>query len=214
MIYILLGPPGAGKGTQGVRIAEKAGIPNISTGSIFRDMAAAGTELGLKAKTFMSQGKLVPDELVIGLVRERLSADDCKKGFLLDGFPRTTAQADALGGILSDLGYKLDGGLNFSVSDEELIIRLSGRRTCKDCGATYHTVAMPSKQDGICDKCSGELIQRADDAPESIRVRLQEYASKTAPLLSYYSERGQLKTIDANAEPDVIFARVLESINK
>jgi adenylate kinase len=153
MIYILLGPPGAGKGTQGVRIASENKITNISTGSIFREMAAAGTALGLEAKSYSSQGKLVPDEIVIGLVKERIAQDDCKNGFLLDGFPRTVGQADALQSILSELGLKMDGALNFEVSDEELIKRLSGRRTCKNCGATYHIEAMPPKVDGICDKC-------------------------------------------------------------
>jgi adenylate kinase len=208
MIFILLGPPGAGKGTQGERIAEKYGIPSISTGSIFREMAAAGTPMGLQAREYMAQGKLVPDEVVIGLVRERLTAPDCAKGFLLDGFPRTTAQADALAGILAGMGHRLTGALNFAVDDEELIRRLSGRRTCRNCGATFHIVAMPPKREGVCDQCGGELVQRADDRPESIRVRLQEYQAKTAPLLEYYSERGRLFTIDASADPNTIFARV------
>jgi adenylate kinase len=213
MIYILLGPPGAGKGTQGVRIAEAYGIPTISTGGIFRDMAAAGTPLGLQAKSYFSQGKLVPDEIVIGLVKERIGLDDCKNGFLLDGFPRTIAQADALAMIMAELGLKLDGALDFSVSDEELIRRLSGRRTCKSCGATYHIEFMPPKNMGICDNCGGSLIQRTDDAPESIKTRLAEYNNKTAPLISYYRERGLLKTIAADATPDEIYQRVLKIIS-
>ena len=213
MIYILLGPPGAGKGTQGVRIADANGIPTISTGGIFRDMAAAGTPLGLQAKSYFSQGKLVPDEIVIGLVKERISLDDCKNGFLLDGFPRTIAQADALEKILAELGLKLDGALDFSVSDEELIRRLSGRRTCKSCGATYHIEFMPPKIMDICDNCGGSLIQRADDAPESIITRLAEYNNKTAPLISYYKERGFLKNVAADATPDEIYQRVLKIIS-
>ena len=213
MIYILLGPPGAGKGTQGVRIADANGIPTISTGGIFRDMAAAGTPLGLQAKSYFSQGKLVPDEIVIGLVKERISLDDCKNGFLLDGFPRTIAQADALEKILAELGLKLDGALDFSVSDEELIRRLSGRRTCKSCGATYHIEFMPPKSMDICDNCGGSLIQRADDAPESIITRLAEYNNKTAPLISYYKERGFLKNVAADATPDEIYQRVLKIIS-
>ncbi len=213
MIYILLGPPGAGKGTQGVRIADANGIPTISTGGIFRDMAAAGTPLGLQAKSYFSQGKLVPDEIVIGLVKERISLDDCKNGFLLDGFPRTIAQADALEKILAELGLKLDGALDFSVSDEELIRRLSGRRTCKSCGATYHIEFMPPKSMDICDNCGGSLIQRADDAPESIITRLAEYNNKTAPLVSYYKKRGFLKNVAADATPDEIYQRVLKIIS-
>lgn len=212
MIYVLLGPPGAGKGTQAVRIAEAYGIPAISTGSIFRDMAAAGTPLGLEAKSYFSLGKLVPDSIVIGLVKERIAQDDCKKGFLLDGFPRTIAQADALGNIMQDLGLNLNGALDFSVSDEELIRRLSGRRTCKSCGATYHIESMPPKMVDVCDVCGEQLVQRADDAPESIKTRLVEYNIKTAPLISYYKERGLLKTIPSDATADEIFQRVQKII--
>jgi len=208
VILVLLGAPGAGKGTQGVRLAEKHGIPKISTGEIFRDLAAAGTPLGLQAKSYWSQGQLVPDEIVVGLVKERIAAPDCERGFLLDGFPRTVHQADKLGDLLQEMGRKLDGVLDFAVDEAALISRLAGRRTCPNCTATYHLTAVPPRRDNICDHCGHTLIQRADDTPESIRTRLREYAVKTAPLLAYYRERGLLHTIDANAEPDVVFHRV------
>lgn len=207
MILILLGAPGAGKGTQGARLVEKYGIPKISTGEMFRDLAAAGTPLGLEARTYWSRGQLVPDEIVVGLVRERISAPDCARGFLLDGFPRTVRQADILGELLQQTGRKLDGVLDFAVDEAALIARLAGRRTCAHCGATYHVTSVPPKQDNVCDHCGHALVQRADDTPESIRTRLREYAVKTAPLLAYYAERGLLHTIDANAEPDVVFHR-------
>ena len=208
MILVLLGPPGAGKGTQGQRIVERYGIPKISTGEIFRDLAAAGTPLGLRAKEFWSAGQLVPDDVVIGLVRERIAMPDCAKGFLLDGFPRTVPQADALAGLLKEFGRDLTGVLDFALNEEELVKRLSGRRTCPKCTATYHVVAMPPKREGVCDACGGELIQRADDQPESIRKRLQEYAAKTEPLLAYYRERGKVQTVDAAPGPDAIYAEV------
>lgn len=206
MILILLGPPGAGKGTQGVRIVKECGVPKISTGEIFRDLAAAGTPAGLEAKSYWSQGKLVPDETVVELVKQRIECDDCEKGFLLDGFPRTVAQADILGSLLKETGRKLDGVLNFDVSDEGLIRRLSGRRTCGNCGATYHVTALPPREENKCDHCGCPLVQRSDDNPDSIRTRLVEYANKTAPLLAYYEERGLLHTVDSNADPDTIFA--------
>jgi adenylate kinase len=212
MILILLGPPGAGKGTQGVRLASELGVPKISTGDMFRELAAAGTPLGLKAKELMSTGQLVPDDLVIGIVRERIGMQDCAKGFLLDGFPRTVGQADALGGLLNEIGRKLDGALDFAVDDEELVKRLSGRRTCPSCTATYHVVAMPPKKEGICDKCGHDLIQRADDQPDSIKTRLREYAAKTEPLLNYYRERGLLLSVDASPGPDAIYAKVQEVV--
>lgn len=212
MILILLGPPGAGKGTQGVRLAAELAVPKISTGDIFRELAAAGTDLGLKAKEYWSQGKLVPDDIVVGLVRERLAMADCAGGFLLDGFPRTVGQADVLTTLLAELGRSLDGVIDFAVADDELITRLSGRRTCPGCTATFHVVAMPPKVEGVCDKCGGALIQRADDQPESIRTRLQEYGAKTEPLLAYYRDRGLLLSIDASPAPDAIFAKVLDVV--
>jgi adenylate kinase len=206
MILILLGPPGAGKGTQGARIIERCNVPKISTGEIFRDLAASGTPLGLEARKYWSQGKLVPDEIVVGLVKERITQKDCDKGFILDGFPRTVKQADTLGKLLRQCGRDLDGVLNFAVDTEELVRRLSGRRSCANCGATYHVTALPPKQEGVCDHCGCPLTQRADDSPDSIRIRLQEYEKKTAPLLAYYGERGLLNTVDSNYPPDVIFA--------
>lgn len=208
MILILLGAPGAGKGTQGARLAEKLGLPKISTGEIFRDLAAAGTSLGLEAKAYWSTGKLVPDEIVVGLVRERIDAEDCRNGFILDGFPRTVQQADTLARILTDSGRHVDGVLDFVVSEEELIRRLSGRRSCTHCGATYHVTSLPPRKDNICDHCGYELIQRADDTPESIRTRLAEYESKTAALRNWYESRGVLQRIESNDAPEAIFARV------
>ncbi len=207
MILILMGPPGAGKGTQGALIVQDYGIPKISTGEIFRDLAAAGLPLGLEARVYWSQGKLVPDDIVVGLIRERILAEDCRSGFILDGFPRTIAQADTLAGLLEDQHRRLDAVLNFEVDTEELVRRLSGRRVCNNCGATYHVTALPPRQDDICDHCGHGLVQRADDTPASIRTRLVEYAAKTAPLLAYYRERGLLRTIDANADPDDVHAR-------
>jgi adenylate kinase len=209
MILVLLGPPGAGKGTQGARIVEKYRIPKISTGEIFRDLAAAGTPLGLKAKEYWSAGKLVPDEIVVGLISDRITFDDCKNGFILDGFPRTVQQADTLGELLAARGRELKAVLNFAVNDDELINRLSGRRVCGHCGATYHLSTLPPKNDNVCDHCGFELEQRPDDSPDSIRMRLMEYAGKTAPLLKYYTERGLLHNIHSNDGPDAIFARVV-----
>ncbi|MCX6362340.1 MAG: adenylate kinase [Armatimonadetes bacterium] len=201
MILVLFGPPGAGKGTQGARIAETVGIPNVSTGAIFRGLAAAGTEVGTKALGYMKAGELVPDQIVVDLVRERIAQSDCESGFLLDGFPRTIAQAEILDTMLGELGLSIDAVLNFDVAEDLLIERLSGRRTCITCGATYHVVAVPPKVDGKCDACGADLVQRADDMPESIRTRLREYAGKTAPVLGYYEARGSLKSIEAVGSP-------------
>jgi adenylate kinase len=211
MIAILLGPPGAGKGTQGKRITARCGVPKISTGEIFRDLAAAGTPLGLEARGYWSAGRLVPDEIVVGLVKERIDAPDCADGFLLDGFPRTVQQAQILDQLLQSTGRKLDGVIDFDVQPEELIRRLSGRRSCTHCGATYHVTALPPKRDNICDHCEHGLVQRTDDTPDSIRVRLEEYSVKTAPLLAYYEERGQLYVVESDRTPDEIF-RSLEPI--
>lgn len=208
MILVLFGPPGAGKGTQGARIAETVGIPNVSTGAIFRGLAAAGTEVGTKALGYMKAGELVPDQIVVDLVRERIAQPDCEGGFLLDGFPRTIAQAEILDMMLGELGLSIDAVLNFDVAEDVLIERLSGRRTCITCGATYHVVAVPPKLDGKCDACGADLVQRADDMPESIRTRLREYAGKTAPVLGYYDAKGSLKSIDAVGSPEDVFASV------
>jgi adenylate kinase len=175
-------------------------------------MAAAGTPLGLEAKKYSSQGLLVPDEIVVGLIKERIQADDCRKGFILDGFPRTVPQAEALDAMLQAAGREVNKVLNFEVDEEELVLRLSGRRVCTQCGATYHVKFMPPKVEGVCDACGGRLEQRADDAPESVRRRLVEYVQKTAPVLDYYRKKGNLEQVDATPDPDTIFARVRELI--
>jgi len=196
MRIILMGPPGAGKGTQAEKLTEKLGIPHISTGDMFRKAIKEGTELGNKARSFMDQGKLVPDEVTVGIVKERLSEPDCQNGFLLDGFPRTVPQADALDEILAELNMVLDAVINIEVNRESLIERLTGRRVCKACGATYHVLFNPSNADSKCDKCGGELYQRNDDKLETVGNRLDVYEEQTAPLIKYYLEKGLLKEID------------------
>lgn len=214
MILVLMGPPGSGKGTQGSRISEVYGIPRISTGDTLREMAAAGTPLGLEAREYSSKGLLVPDEIVVGLIKERIGAEDCRDGFILDGFPRTVPQAEALDAMLEAVGRKLDLVLNFDVAEEELVRRLSGRRVCSKCGATYHIISMPPRVDGVCDACGGPLVQRADDAPEAVRKRLAEYAQKTAPVLAYYESKGNLMQVDASPDPDTIFGRVRQLVEQ
>lgn len=205
-----MGLPGAGKGTQAEKIVEKYQIPHISTGDMFRQAIKEGTELGLKAKSFMDQGELVPDEVTIGIVRERLSKDDCKKGFLLDGFPRTVAQAEALESILSELNKKIDYVINIQVDTNILMDRLTGRRICKSCGATYHLVFNPPKVEGVCDKCGGELYQRHDDTAETVQNRLEVNMKQTQPLIDFYSAKGYLRNI--NGVQDI--NKVFEDINK
>lgn len=212
MVYVLFGPPGVGKGTQGARIATAYGIPSISTGAIFRDNVAAGTQLGMVASDYLAKGKLVPDEIVVKLVRDRVSQPDCAEGFLLDGFPRTLKQAEVLEVMLNEAGIHLDGVLNFEVPEEELVRRLSGRRVCPQCGATFHVDNVPPKKEGICDFCGAALEQRADDRPESVRTRLHEYQAKTAPVLDFYRERGLLRTVDASGSPDEVFERTIQAI--
>ena len=214
MNLILLGPPGAGKGTQAQRIVERYRIPQISTGDILRTAVKDGTPLGVKAKGFMDQGKLVTDEIVIGIIEERLKAKDCNAGFILDGFPRTIPQAEALQPILSKLGKKIDHVINIEVDSEELVRRLTGRRTCKNCGAMFHVIFQPPKKEGICDRCGGTLYQRADDNEEPIRTRLKEYEKQTAPLIQYYRGKKALRSIQGVGGPDPIFeqiARVLDA---
>lgn len=206
---ILMGLPGAGKGTQAEKIVEKYKIPHISTGDMFRNAIKEGTELGLKAKAFMDQGELVPDEVTIGIVRERLSKEDCKRGFLLDGFPRTPAQAEALDDILNDLNKKLDFVLHIDVDMDKLVDRLTGRRICPTCGATYHVEFNPPKVEGKCDRDGSELIQREDDKPETVRKRLEVNVEQSQPLLNYYTQKGCLVTIDGDQEID----KVYEDIN-
>ncbi|MGG4166924.1 adenylate kinase [Rossellomorea vietnamensis] len=205
MNIVLMGLPGAGKGTQAEKIVDKYGIPHISTGDMFRAAIKEGTELGLKAKSFMDNGDLVPDEVTIGIVRERLSKEDCEKGFLLDGFPRTVAQAEALENILADLGKKTNYVININVDKDILMERLTGRRICKECGATYHLVFNPPTEEGVCDRCGGELYQRADDNEETVQNRLDVNIKQTQPLLAYYEDKGYLKNIDGQQDIHRVF---------
>ncbi|MBB3132040.1 adenylate kinase [Paenibacillus rhizosphaerae] len=200
MNILFMGPPGAGKGTQAEVIVNEFGIPHISTGDAFRLAIKQGTPIGKKAKEYMDQGFLVPDDVTIGIVEERLQQSDCEKGFLLDGFPRTLSQAEALDEILSRLNTKLDHVINLKVDRDKLMARLTGRRICKNCGATYHVIFNPPKQEGVCDKCGGELYQRSDDNEESVGTRLDEYINKTAPLLTFYENKGLLRQIDGDQE--------------
>lgn len=210
MNLVLMGLPGAGKGTQAEKIVAKYSIPHISTGDMFRAAMKEGTELGLKAKSFMDAGQLVPDEVTIGIVRERLSKSDCSKGFLLDGFPRTVAQAEALEEMLADLNKKIDYVINIDVDQSILMERLTGRRICKKCGATYHLVFNPPAVEGICDRCGGELYQRADDNEETVQNRLDVNIQQTQPLLSFYEERGYLRNINGQQDINVVFQDIEE----
>lgn len=200
-----MGLPGAGKGTQAERIVEKYGIPHISTGDMFRAAIKEETALGLEAKSFMDKGELVPDEVTIGIVRERLGKPDCEKGFLLDGFPRTVAQADALENILSDLSRKIDYVINIDVDQEILMERLTGRRICKSCGATYHLVFNPPTKEGECDRCGGELYQREDDNEATVKNRLEVNIKQTKPLLDFYENKGYLRNINGQQEIGKVF---------
>ncbi|MBM7606475.1 adenylate kinase [Metabacillus crassostreae] len=208
MNLVLMGLPGAGKGTQAERIVEKYNIPHISTGDMFRAAMKEETELGLQAKSFIDKGELVPDEVTIGIVRERLGKNDCQKGFLLDGFPRTVAQADALEAILADLNRKIDYVINIEVNKDILMERLTGRRICKQCGATYHLVFNPPAVEGKCDKCGGELYQRADDNEETVANRLEVNLQQTQPLLDFYNQKGYLKNINGEQDINKVFIDV------
>jgi adenylate kinase len=215
MIFILLGPPGAGKGTYSQKLIDIYGIPQISTGDILRAAVKAGTAMGLKAKAFMDKGGLVPDEVIIGIVSDRIKETDCKTGFLLDGFPRTVPQADALAAIFKKSSLKLDGVINIMVDKEVLIKRLTGRRMCKACGAGFNVNTLPPKKAGICDKCGGELFQRNDDKPETIENRLVVYDSQTAPLIDYYRNKGVIKDVNAtNGTIDEIVTKIKEALEK
>ncbi len=206
---VLLGAPGSGKGTQAERVGPAFGLPHISTGDMLRAALAAGTALGLEAKRYMEAGELVSDEVVVGIIRERLADDDARRGFLLDGFPRTLEQARALDAMLTDAGRALTDVVLIDVPEEELVQRLSGRRLCRGCGKGYHTVFDPPRQEGVCDVCGGELYQRADDNEETVRNRLQVYRRQTEPLVGYYGERGLLKTVSGGGRmPDDVFADV------
>ena len=212
MRIILLGPPGAGKGTQAAGIVEKYNIPHISTGDIFRKNIKEGTELGKKAKGFIDQGLLVPDELTVGLVTDRISQPDCEKGFMLDGFPRNVSQAQHLDKYLKEVGISLDKVVNIEVDKDILVGRAVGRRICKSCGATYHVEFNPPKADGVCDVCGGELYQRADDNEETVSKRIQVYLDETKPLVDYYSKEGIIANINGEQSIDKVFADIVDAL--
>jgi len=210
MKIIMLGAPGAGKGTQAKRIADKYNVPHISTGDIFRANIKEGTALGEKAKTFMDQGLLVPDELVVELVVDRIQKDDCNNGFVLDGFPRTIPQAEALDKALKGIGQNMDYAIDVDVPDENIVSRMAGRRACLDCGATYHLVTIPTKVEGICDKCGSKIVLREDDKPETVQKRLEVYHAQTQPLIDYYKKQNILKTVDGTQHMDTVFNAIVE----
>lgn len=212
MRMILLGPPGAGKGTQAKDLVNKYGIPQISTGDILRKNLAEKTPLGLEAKKYMDKGELVPDSVVVGIVKERLKESDCAKGYILDGFPRTVPQAEELDKALADMSTPLDKVLSIDVPDEELVKRLSGRRTCRSCQEGYHVMFKKPKEDGKCDKCGGELYQRDDDQEESIKNRLKVYQSSTAPLIDYYKAKGLLRDVNGVGDMKEILARMVTAL--
>lgn len=210
MKVIMLGAPGAGKGTQAKQIADKYSIPHISTGDIFRANIKNGTELGKKAKTFMDQGLLVPDELVVELVADRIQQDDCKNGFVLDGFPRTIPQAEALDAALAKINEKMDYAIDVDVPDENIITRMSGRRACLNCGATYHIVSIPTKVEGVCDRCGNPVVLRDDDKPETVKKRLEVYHEQTQPLIDYYKKKDILKTVNGVQPMEDVFKAIVE----
>ena len=209
MKIIMLGAPGAGKGTQAKMIAEKYSIPHVSTGDIFRANIKNGTELGKQAKEYMDAGKLVPDELTVKILLDRVAQDDCKNGYVLDGFPRTIPQAEVLENALNELGDKIDFAVNVDVPDENIVRRMSGRRACLKCGATYHIEHIPPKQEGICDTCGSELVLRDDDKPETVQNRLKVYHEQTQPLIDFYTERKVLKTVYGTKDMKEVFADII-----
>ena len=206
MKLILLGAPGAGKGTQAEILCDRLNIPTISTGNILRAAVKNGTPTGLKAKAFMDAGKLVPDEVIIGIISERLQEDDCKNGYILDGVPRTIAQAEAI----EKAGITFDAVVSIEISDETIMNRMSGRRVCESCGASYHVVAVPPKKEGVCDRCGGKLVQRKDDAPETVKSRLDVYHQETEPLKAFYEKRGLLKTVENQNTVEATTAAILK----
>jgi adenylate kinase len=212
LYIVLLGGPGAGKGTQAERLSAALRIPQVSTGGLFRENLKGETELGLLAKSFMERGELVPDEVTVGMVRERLSRQDCARGAILDGFPRTVAQAEALDTLLADLGFELAAVPYIKVAEDVLLARLEGRWTCKACGAMYHQLFSPPQEVGICDRCSGELYQRPDDAPETQKIRIEVYFEQTAPLINFYRDRGLLVEVDGQPGIDEIQAELLNIV--
>lgn len=214
MFLLLMGPPGAGKGTQAERLMEKYQVPHISTGDMFRAAVKQGTELGKEAKRYMDAGQLVPDEVTIGIVREGLARPECKNGFILDGFPRTEEQAKQLDVILDNLSIKLNAVIDITVPSDELIGRITGRRICKACGATFHVIFNPPKIEGVCDKCGGNLYQRDDDKEETVTKRVDVYNKQTRPLIDYYTKQGIYKNIDGTQDIDKVFSDIIESIGK
>ncbi|MFZ5996364.1 MAG: adenylate kinase [Nitrospirota bacterium] len=212
MRIVLLGAPGAGKGTQAKKIIEKYPIPQISTGDLLRAAVAAGTALGKEAKSYMDKGELVPDRVVLGMVQERLKLDDCKKGFILDGFPRNTKQAEALDSMLASMNMPLTAALSVDVPFDDLMKRLTGRRTCKSCGQMYNVYFNAPQKEGVCDKCGGELFQRDDDKEETIKKRLEVYNAQTAPLIDYYGKKGILKSVSGTGSIDDIFGKVCSAL--
>lgn len=214
MKIIMLGAPGAGKGTQAKMIAEKYGIPHVSTGDIFRANIKNGTELGMEAKKYMDQGLLVPDELTVKILLDRVAEEDCKEGYLLDGFPRTIPQAEVLDKALTELGDAIDYAINVDVPDENIVKRMSGRRACLSCGSTYHMEHIPPKKEGVCDKCGNELVLRDDDKPETVLNRLEVYHKQTQPLIQFYEEKGVLRTVDGTKPMKEVFDSIVEILEK
>jgi len=214
MVVVLLGPPGAGKGTQAARLAERLGLAHVASGDLFREAVAAQTPLGKKAQGYMERGELVPDEIVVAMLLERLARPDCRPGAVLDGFPRTVAQAEALEKALADQGKQVDAVLLLQVPDEVVLERLTGRRICRDCQAPYHMTFHPPAQEGICDRCGGPLYQRDDDREETVRHRLQVYREQTTPLIAYYRRKGHLREVDGVGEVEEIGERLLRALEQ
>ena len=210
MKIVMLGAPGAGKGTQAKMIAAKYGIPHVSTGDIFRANIKNGTELGKEAKSYMDKGALVPDELTVRILLDRVAQDDFAKGYVLDGFPRTIPQAEVLDAELTKLNDKIDFAINVDVPDENIVRRMSGRRSCPSCGATYHIVHIPPKQEGVCDKCGAALVQRDDDKEETVKNRLKVYHEQTQPLIDFYEKKGVLKNVDGTVDSEEVFAAIVK----
>jgi len=213
MKIVMLGAPGAGKGTQAQMLAGKYGIPHVSTGDIFRMNIKNGTDLGMEAKKYMDQGLLVPDELTVRILLDRVAKEDCGKGYVLDGFPRNIPQANVLEEALARLGDKIDYAINVDVPDENIIRRMGGRRACLGCGATYHIEHVPPKKEGICDKCGQELVLRDDDKPETVKNRLQVYKEQTQPLIDFYQERGILHNVDGTQDMDEVFEAIVSILS-
>lgn len=214
MKLMIMGPPGAGKGTQAERLVKDLDITHISTGDMFRAAIKEGTEMGNKAKEYMDKGQLVPDEVVVGMVKDRLSQPDCARGFLLDGFPRTLPQADALSNTLASMGIKLDGVINIEVPRERLMARLTGRRVCKACGASFHVLFNAPQKNGACDSCGGELYQRSDDNEETVSNRLDVYEAQTQPLIDYYQKQGVLLNINGDQDINLVLKDILDGLKK